>query len=156
MSQIYFDGPLDSTNVRNKKIKPQVTRKVLRFMWRWAPRLTQRVILRLFFTPLFYRNSAQEAACLEEGEPFQFFVHDKIIHAWKWGQGPAVLMVHGWNGRGAQWCRFVPALVEAGYTAIAIDGPAHGDSTGRFTSYFEFTDTVRTLLTRFAELNVHG
>ena len=156
MSEIYFETPLKSTNVRDIGVKPRMTRTALRFMWRWAPWLTRRMILRLFFAPLAYRTSTEEAACLEQGEVFQFSVHDKIIHAWKWGQGPAVLMVHGWNGRGAQFHRFVPALVEAGYTAIAIDGPAHGDSTGRSTSYFEFTDTVRTLLTHFPQFNIQG
>jgi len=58
-----------------------------------------------------------------------------------------VLLVHGWNGCGIQFHRFIPPLVENGYSAVAIDGPAHGQSEGRHTSYFEFSDTVRAFMT---------
>ena len=41
-----------------------------------------------------------------------------------------VLLVHGWEGRGAQLGAFVDPFVAAGYRVVALDGPAHGDSTG--------------------------
>jgi pimeloyl-ACP methyl ester carboxylesterase len=53
-----------------------------------------------------------------------------------------VLLVHGWGGYGAQLASFVPALTEAGYRAIAIDGPAHGESDGRRTNLLEFAEVV--------------
>jgi len=40
------------------------------------------------------------------------------IKAWKWGSGPSVLLVHGWNGRGMQLGRFVDPLLAAGYQVI--------------------------------------
>jgi pimeloyl-ACP methyl ester carboxylesterase len=49
-----------------------------------------------------------------------------------------VLLVHGWEGRGAQLGALVDPLVAAGYQAIALDGPAHGDSPGRSTTGPEF------------------
>jgi pimeloyl-ACP methyl ester carboxylesterase len=55
-------------------------------------------------------------------------------------------MLHGWNGRGVQFQAFVEPLVAAGYTAIALDGPAHGESGGRYTNYFDFSDTARAFL----------
>ena len=45
------------------------------------------------------------------------------LSALRWGQGPAVLLMHGWEGRPTQFASLINALVEAGYTAVALDGP---------------------------------
>jgi alpha-beta hydrolase superfamily lysophospholipase len=61
-----------------------------------------------------------------------------------------------WSGRGIQFHRFIEPLVKAGYTAIAFDGPAHGSSDGRNTSYFEFTDVVRAFFDPELGLHIRG
>jgi len=148
MREYYFNTNNKSTNVRVKTAKQSVFHWWLLILWRWAPGFTRWLMLRLFFAPKPYRAGVEEEACLKQGRPFQIKVHDKAIQGWKWGRGPAVLLVHGWSGRGVQFHRFIEPLVSAGYTAVAIDGPAHGASSGRITSYFEFTDTIRLLLSR--------
>ena len=112
--------------------------------------------LRLFFSPRRYRTNGPEEEILATGRPFQLKVHDKTLQGWRWGRGPGVVMIHGWNGRGIQFRRFIEPVVNAGYTAIVIDGPAHGASTGRITSYFEFTDTMRLLLSQRRQLEIQG
>lgn len=156
MKEAYFKTHDKSTNVRVGWMRQSVTHGLFGFAWRWVPGLTRWIALRLFFAPSGYRTNSVEKACLKQGRPFQFRVNDKTIKGWKWGRGPAVLLVHGWNGRGIQFHGFVAPLVRAGYTAIAIDGPAHGASTGRITSYFEFTDTVRTLLSDSRNPDIQG
>lgn len=145
-----------STNVRTYSVRQRMTRFLLQRLWLRAPRLTEQLALRLFFSPAAYTINDAERACLEQGRPFQIQVHDKSIHAWRWGRGPVVFMIHGWNGRGIQFHRFVAPLVSSGYTAIAIDGPAHGASSGRITSYFEFTDTLRAFLAKDRQLPIKG
>ncbi|HEY5764998.1 MAG TPA: alpha/beta fold hydrolase, partial [Candidatus Deferrimicrobiaceae bacterium] len=83
-------------------------------------------------------------------------VHGRNIRGWKWGDGPGVLLVHGWNGRGIQLHRYIDPLVGAGRSVIAIDGPAHGESEGRRTSYFEFTDVIRSLTDPDRGLRIRG
>lgn len=156
MSEYYFYARDKSTNVRVLSAGRKATHHALQFLWRWAPRFTQWMALRLFFSPGVYPVSAEEKECLGQGQPFKIRVHDKTISAWRWGHGPAVLLVHGWSGRGIQFHRFVVPLVKAGYTAIAIDMPAHGESTGRITSYFEFTDAIRAFLSKDQALGVQG
>ena len=114
------------------------------------------MVLRLFFSPRRYRTNDHEEEILATGRPFQLKVHDKTLQGWRWGKGPGIVMIHGWNGRGIQFHRFIEPLVNAGYSAIAIDGPAHGASTGRITSYFEFTDTMRMLLSRRRQFGIEG
>jgi pimeloyl-ACP methyl ester carboxylesterase len=52
------------------------------------------------------------------------------LAATSWGAGPAVLLAHGWESRLTHWGAFVTPLVEAGFRAVAVDAPAHGNSPG--------------------------
>jgi pimeloyl-ACP methyl ester carboxylesterase len=146
MSNAYFNTEKASTNVRFNTLRQASIHSLLSLAWSLAPGLTQRLLLRLFSTPQAYKTSAAEAACLGRGQPFQVPVNGNRIKAWKWGRGPGIFMLHGWNGRGVQFQAFVEPLVAAGYTAIALDGPAHGESEGRCTNYFDFSDTARAFL----------
>ena len=50
--------------------------------------------------------------------------------AWRWGEGPTVLLVHGFEGDRRQFAAIIDALVERGFAAVALDAPAHGESAG--------------------------
>jgi pimeloyl-ACP methyl ester carboxylesterase len=56
----------------------------------------------------------------------------------RWGKGPLVILVHGWNGRGSQLGGFVAPLVQAGFQVVAFDAPGHGGSAGTSSSLVEF------------------
>lgn len=58
----------------------------------------------------------------------------------RWGQGPLVILVHGWNGRGTQLGAFVDPLVAAGFQVVAFDAPGHGGSAGSTSSMVAFAD----------------
>ncbi len=156
MSNAYFKTQESSTNVRFNRLRQALVRRLLNLAWSWTPGMTMRLLVRLFSTPLTYKTSAEEAACLARGRSFQIPVNGHQIKAWKWGRGPGVLMLHGWNGRGIQFQGFIEPLVAAGYTAIAIDGPAHGESGGRYTNYFDFSDTARAFLAPGLGLDVRA
>lgn len=47
------------------------------------------------------------------------------------GEGPTVLLVHGWGQRAAGLGAFVAPLVAAGCRVVGLDLPAHGRSPGR-------------------------
>jgi len=51
--------------------------------------------------------------------------------AWRWGEGPAVLLVHGFEGNRAQFAAIIEALVERGFAAVALDVPAHRRPSSR-------------------------
>ena len=98
------------------------------------PFLSNRLFITLFFTPLRYKTPYKEIETRASAEKFRLALRDgKKIQCYAWGEGPIVLFVHGWAGRGTQFRNFFPEIVNAGYRAIAVDGPAHGLSTGRRT-----------------------
>src|SRR5213082_3427517 len=95
---------------------------------RVLPSLAGRLAASLFARPRRHRRPDRERALIARGAPLPL---PQGLSATQWGAGPAVLLVHGWEGRGAQLGALVDPLVEAGYRVIALDGPAHGDSAGR-------------------------
>src|SRR6185503_15435757 len=58
----------------------------------------------------------------------------------RWGKGPLVILVHGWNGRGSQLGGFVQPLVDAGFQVVAFDAPGHGGPRGASSSLVRFAD----------------
>ncbi len=44
----------------------------------------------------------RERAVLATARPFAVHSRHGRIAAWRWGEGPVVILTHGWNGRGSQ------------------------------------------------------
>ncbi|RZL32885.1 MAG: alpha/beta hydrolase [Rubrivivax sp.] len=62
------------------------------------------------------------------------------------GAGPRVVLVHGWNSRGAHLLGFAGALLDAGFSVTLFDLPAHGDSTGHAASVVHAGRALRAVV----------
>lgn len=72
----------------------------------------------------------------------------------RWGNaGPAVLMLHGWEGRAAQFAPLAAPLVAAGRQVIALDAPAHGRSPGRESTLMEFAVALEEVAAEIRNLD---
>ena len=67
------------------------------------------------------------------------------VHAWSWGRGPTVLLVHGWGGRGTQLAPLLPPLVDRGRRVVVFDAPAHGDTPGERATIDSFAEAIATV-----------
>lgn len=110
---------------------------------------------RVWFTPPRPRLSAASAAFLGTGTRADIHLEGRRVAAWSWGDGPAVLLVHGWGGLASQFESFVEPLVRAGYRAIAFDAPSHGASEAgrngrRQATFFDFAEALVELARRNA------
>ncbi|HYO74828.1 MAG TPA: alpha/beta fold hydrolase [Thermoanaerobaculia bacterium] len=119
-------------------------RGALGLLSRTSPEIASRVAADLFMKPRRFRTPEREQAILAEAPPFEVRLGASThIQAWRWGAGPAVLLVHGWEGRGSQLAPFVRPLVESGHSVIAFDAPGHGASSGSRSSLPHFAYAVR-------------
>jgi pimeloyl-ACP methyl ester carboxylesterase len=112
---------------------------------RTAPAVASRVAMDLFMTPRRYQRPAREQEVLASAERFVVTAAGQPVQAWRWGSGPAVLLVHGWEGRGSQLAAFVAPLVARGFSAVAFDAPGHGASAGNRSSLPHFAWAVRAV-----------
>lgn len=108
---------------------------------RLSPALAGRLAAKLFARPRHHPRPERERALIARGAPVPL---PNGLSATAWGAGPTVLLVHGWEGRGAQLGAFVDPFVAEGYRVVALDGPAHGDSPGRTTTGPEFAEAIAT------------
>ncbi len=118
-----------------------------------APVLAARFASYLWFRPQRHRPPAREQALLGRAQHVLMHHAGKRIAVYHWGKGPAVMLVHGWSGRGAQLGEFAEPLAGAGYRAVAFDAPAHGRSDGRDTTLLEISDVILRLASDFGPVH---
>lgn len=151
MSTSSSRSPQNSTTVRSRKTL-RWARAALHAAYVVSDDLGTSLAERLFVTPRRYRRPDRERAVLAHGRPFHLDIELRSprwadhaptrIAAWRWGVGPTVLLVHGWEGRGSQLGAFVEPLVAAGLSVVTFDAPAHGDSPGTKLYLTDMADTI--------------
>lgn len=100
-----------------------------------SPATAQRLALDLFLKPRRTPGSMI-------GHRFRLAEDGHDLAVWDWGDGPTVLLVHGWNGNAAQLSGFVAPLLRAGCYVAAPDLPAHGASGGARTHVRDLADAI--------------
>ncbi|MFZ6047152.1 alpha/beta hydrolase [Pseudomonas sp. CR3202] len=113
---------------------------------RLAPLAVARRMRRQFMTPRNRPPRQWEMPLLSSSERITLRFG---LSALRWGSGPTVLLMHGWEGRPTQFASLIEALVGAGYGVVALDAPAHGRSPGREANVVLF---ARALLEAAGEL----
>jgi len=110
-----------------------------------VPGLAARWIYGLWLRPFRFSEPAAEAESRQTSTPIQIPHRNIHLAGDSWGSGPLIMLVHGWNGRGAQLAAFAPALVSSGFRVVSFDAPAHGRSPGQSTNMPEFGEAVRNV-----------
>lgn len=117
-------------------------RLAFRFLGPLLPRLFARWAYALWTRTHRYPEPAREIRMRSRASEHSLYVHNRQIKAWSWGQGPLVVLVHGWNGRGMQMAGFVEPLLKAGYRVMCFDAPGHGLSPGQHASIIDIRDVI--------------
>ena len=119
-----------------------------------APALGGLVARKLWFTLRHADPSTPRA----DGQPFELNEQTYRLRGYIYGDGPTVLLVHGWGGNQGQMSSFIDPLREAGYRVITVDLPSHGESpTGAYgstTTIAEMADAITATVVHFG--GVHG
>jgi pimeloyl-ACP methyl ester carboxylesterase len=141
-----MNAAIKSTNVRSVSKAEQALKAGLHWLEAAAPPVAAAVGERIMFHTLRFKRPAGERSMLARGERFSVPWAGGRLAAWSFGEGPIVLLVHGWNGRGSQLSAFVDPLVSAGFRAVMFDAPGHGDTRGAASSLPEFADGVDAVI----------
>ena len=110
-----------------------------------APGGAARLAARWFLTPPRHPRPPAEIALLERAHARPLFVVGRRIEMWTWGRGPAVVLAHGWGGRGTQLGAFVDPLVARGFSVVTFDAPGHGVAEPGLVTIPEMTAALRAV-----------
>jgi pimeloyl-ACP methyl ester carboxylesterase len=96
-----------------------------------APSFVERLIVDKFTTPSRARRSLADAPI---GDPWYLHSGDEQIAVYTSGDGPRVLLVHGWEGAASDFTSIEKVFLDRGFGVVRFDQPAHGRSTGKRTT----------------------
>lgn len=108
---------------------------------------------RAWFTPppLSERRRQVWEQSLDGTEPIALELDGKSLSGFRHGEGPLVLLVHGWGGRAAQMGQLARAIADQGFTVVAIDLPGHGTQRWDTSDVFQMSSALRHLAGEFGE-----
>ena len=131
-----------------------LVRRASAMLCKVAPDAAAAIAHKLIATPPRHEPRSWEQALMKSAERFAVTVGKRRIQGAAWGQGPTVLLVHSWGGRGTQLGRLTAALVAAGYRAVSFDLPAHGEAGKGETDMVECAAAVAAVANAVGPL--HG
>lgn len=109
------------------------------------PRFFSRRAYQIWFTPPRFTPPVNEQQVLTTARSSTIEVNDSSVKLYHWGEGPTVLFIHGWSGRGTQAVHFIDKICTRGYSVLSFDAPAHGASPGNQTDIFKITNAVTAI-----------
>lgn len=114
-----------------------------------SPDLARPYVSRLWFTPWRISGGpaaeAREAGWTARMTRTTYEVEGEVLHALELGQGPTVLLVHGWGDFGARVAALAEPLAAHGFRVVAPDLPGHGVNPPRESGLPEWAAVVREL-----------
>lgn len=87
-------------------------------------------ILRDFSTPPVADETDADRRLLQDAAAGTTAFEDRPLVTYTWGEGPGVLLAHGWGSRASHLALIARGLARAGRRVVAFDAPAHGRSRG--------------------------
>ena len=81
-----------------------------------------------FCTPALLPDDPRETDALAAADRTTVPFEGDDLPVYRWGEGPSVLIAHGWGARAAYVAPYALALAAAGFEAVAPDAPAHTPS----------------------------
>lgn len=119
----------------------------IEWLARLSPALATRLLWRLWFTPRQVPRNARARELLASADArFEVFAGREGVTVSSWGQGPAVLLLHGWSGYGGQLGSLVAPLLREGHRVLLFDAPAHAGNPRRLFTLAEYVDVVDAVL----------
>ncbi|MDL9980439.1 alpha/beta fold hydrolase [Microbacterium sp. ASV49] len=113
---------------------------------RSMPRLTARAAAGLMLLPgRLMRVRPTQRSVMDAAQRSTLVVGRHRMAVYRWGTGERrILLVHGWNGRSAQFADLIARLSGAA-TVVAFDAPGHGETRGVTADIGMWIEAIRAL-----------
>jgi pimeloyl-ACP methyl ester carboxylesterase len=109
---------------------PAWMRRGFRLLERGAPPVAVRLAVWLFCKPKRRTPRPEEVELLRTAGRRVLKVGRQKVVVWCWGDGPLVVLHHGWSGSAAQMAPLADRLASSGFRVCVVDARGHGQSPG--------------------------
>jgi pimeloyl-ACP methyl ester carboxylesterase len=135
-----------STTVRFSSRGP----RAVRWLVQRCPRLGALLLAELFIAP---RSRRPPLAGLAGAGVRELSVGRRRVRVHDAGEGPLVILVHGWQGAASQLETLAQSVLAAGFRVALFDMPAHGEAPGWSTSGVEFVTVLERVAAELAPVH---
>lgn len=149
---------MTQTTLSTKEFKGDVTQlsaklrlfvAAMQVMERVAPSVVTNMMLDKFLSPRRKKDSDYTDRLPAGAQRLSVNHGDLELTAWAWaGDGPSLLVVHGWESHTGRMLPLIKPLVAQGYRVVALDAPGHGLSPAAQTDLLDVSYAVQAALTQ--------
>jgi pimeloyl-ACP methyl ester carboxylesterase len=142
---------LDATTAYYRTV-PGVVRMTFAFLQRAWPAVALRAASLLFLTPLPPKFLIRSKAWSREWSVTRWPFEQASITLYDMaGDGPTVVLAHGWGGHAGQMKALAAGLAAAGMRPVILEMPAHGRSDGLQSTLPQFARAIDYVVARMGE-----
>lgn len=124
----------------------------LKTLDRIAQATAARLMLTKFVTPRRKRDFNYTDQLPEGGRRISVVHNLTQLTGWTWGEtGPAVLLIHGWEGHTGRMIPLIRPLLQAGYRVFTLDAPGHGLSPATKTDLLDVGRAIQATMEQIGE-----
>ena len=109
-----------------------------------TPGLASKYAFKKFITPRKLSSTPFSKDLLKQAAEFYLPYEGRRLKVYSWGfHGPKILLVHGWESKASTFRNMIPALLDAGFSVISFDAPAHGLSGGKTLTMPRYAEAIK-------------
>ncbi|WP_459213029.1 alpha/beta hydrolase [Aquimarina rhabdastrellae] len=140
-----------------KKYLPLLVGRYLTVLHKLFPEKALKMALYLFCTPQKGKTTEIQNEYLIPLKDLYIDFKDIKLQSYRWeGEKETVLLIHGWESNSHRWKTLAEKLNTIGYNVIAVDAPAHGNSTGKQIDMPLYTDCIEHLISIYKPAIIIG
>lgn len=114
---------------------------------RLAPSATAHLMLDKFLTPRRKKDSNYLTHLPAGAQRITVYHNLTKLTGWVWGdKGPAVLLLHGWEGSTGRMIPMIEPLLHQGYRVFTLDAPGHGLSPKARTHLLDVGNAIQAMM----------
>lgn len=122
-----------------------------------SPERTAEKAFQLFCTPRKGKVGPGQKSFLENAKDNILEISDIAVQTYLWpGEGPTILLMHGWESNSYRWRNLISRLQKERYTIIAFDAPAHGNSSGNILNVPLYAECAQKVIETYSPTHIIG
>ncbi|MEI6409645.1 MAG: alpha/beta hydrolase [Bacteroidota bacterium] len=120
-----------------------------------APRQAGRLAFRIFCSPRRQPLRDQDRSFLSTAHQSILQAEGLQIRVYTWHSSQksekkrVVLFLHGWESNSGRWRKYVKPICNAGFTVMALDAPAHGNSSGKQVNLPLYSRVIKAFMEHY-------
>lgn len=155
--------PLSTVNIyiKMKQLKLKIQLSLLRVYLNTVALFSEvkagELTLQVFFRPRKGKLTADNRQTLRSATWETLSLRDIKIQTYHWeGSKQTILLAHGWESNSGRWQQLVKKLRKNGFSVVALDAPAHGESGSTYFNAFLYAEMIEVVAKRYEPVAIVG